>query len=110
MIHCASEEQARQVRDGLAARLAKVGLELYPDKTRIVYCKDADRRGSKPINDTFKGQLNLEQHGGHTPAGVWVRVVQRVLALTGSSLYQVGWPRRGGLTGGRSFRWLRDRS
>jgi hypothetical protein len=34
------------------------------------------------INDTFKGQLDLEQHGGHTPAGVWVRVVQRVLALT----------------------------
>ena len=38
VIHCASEEQARQVRDGLAARLAKVGLELHPDKTRIVYC------------------------------------------------------------------------
>jgi hypothetical protein len=34
------------------------------------------------INDTFKGQLDLEQHGGHTPAGVWVRVLQRVLALT----------------------------
>jgi hypothetical protein len=29
-----------------------------------------------------KGQLDLEQHGGHTPSGVWVRVVQRVLALT----------------------------
>jgi DDE family transposase len=34
------------------------------------------------INDTFKGQLDLEQHGGHTPAGVIVRVWQRVLALT----------------------------
>ena len=30
----------------------------------------------------FKGQLDLEQHGGHTPAGVWVRIMQRVLALT----------------------------
>jgi hypothetical protein len=34
------------------------------------------------INNTFKGQLDLEQHGGHTPAGVWVRVLQRILALT----------------------------
>jgi hypothetical protein len=34
------------------------------------------------VNDTFKGQLGLEQHGGHTPAGVTVRVLQRILALT----------------------------
>ena len=34
------------------------------------------------VNDTFKGQLDLERHGGHTPAGVWVRVLQRILALT----------------------------
>ena len=38
-----SEDQARQVQDGLAQRLATVGLELHPDKTRIVYCQDADR-------------------------------------------------------------------
>jgi hypothetical protein len=40
------------------------------------------RQVIESVNDTFKGQLDLEQHGGHTPAGVWVRVVQRVLALT----------------------------
>ena len=34
------------------------------------------------VNDTFKGQLNLEQHGGRTPAGVTARVLQRILALT----------------------------
>lgn len=34
------------------------------------------------INDTLKGQLDLETHGGHTPAGVIVRVSQRLLALT----------------------------
>jgi hypothetical protein len=34
------------------------------------------------VNDTFKGQLDLERHGGHTPAGVIVRVLQRILALT----------------------------
>ena len=40
------------------------------------------RQVIESINDTFKGQLDLEQHGGHTPTGVWVRVLQRVLALT----------------------------
>jgi hypothetical protein len=34
------------------------------------------------VNDTFKGQLDLERHGGHTPAGVLTRVIQRILALT----------------------------
>ncbi len=34
------------------------------------------------VNDTFKGQLDLERHGGHTPAGVLTRVAQRILALT----------------------------
>ena len=40
------------------------------------------RQVIESINDTFKGQLDLEAHGGHTPAGVVVRVWQRVLALT----------------------------
>jgi hypothetical protein len=31
--------------------------------------------------DTLKGQLGLEEHGGRTPAGVYVRVAQRLLAM-----------------------------
>jgi len=34
------------------------------------------------VNDTLKGQLDLERHGGHTPGGVVTRVLQRLLALT----------------------------
>ncbi|GII58535.1 transposase [Planotetraspora thailandica] len=34
------------------------------------------------VNDTLKGQLDLELHGGRTPLGVAVRVAQRILALT----------------------------
>lgn len=34
------------------------------------------------VNDTLKGQLDLEQHGGRTIEGVAVRVLQRILALT----------------------------
>lgn len=33
------------------------------------------------VNDTLKGQLDLDQHGGRTFEGVAVRVAQRVLAL-----------------------------
>jgi hypothetical protein len=40
------------------------------------------RQVIESINDTFKGQLDLERHGGHTPAGVMVRILQRILALT----------------------------
>jgi len=40
------------------------------------------RQVIESINDTFKGQLDLEQHGGRTKAGVIVRVWQRILALT----------------------------
>ena len=46
VIHCVSERQARLVRDAVARRLVAVGLELHPDKTRIVYCKDSRRRGT----------------------------------------------------------------
>jgi hypothetical protein len=40
------------------------------------------RQTIESIFDTAKGQLDLEAHGGHTLAGVAVRVYQRLLALT----------------------------
>jgi hypothetical protein len=40
------------------------------------------RQVIESINQTFKGQLDLERHGGKSPAGVMVRVLSRVLALT----------------------------
>jgi len=40
------------------------------------------RQTIESIFDTYKGQLNLEGHGGKTPTGVLVRVLQRILALT----------------------------
>jgi hypothetical protein len=40
------------------------------------------RQVIESINATFKSQLDLERHGGKTPAGVCARIAQRVLALT----------------------------
>ena len=50
------EYQARKVLAALHERMAEVGLELHPDKTRIVYCKDSNRRGShEHTSFTFLG-------------------------------------------------------
>jgi hypothetical protein len=40
------------------------------------------RQVIESVNETFKGQLNLEQHQGRRPRGVIARVMQRILALT----------------------------
>ncbi|HYA44145.1 MAG TPA: group II intron reverse transcriptase/maturase [Acidimicrobiales bacterium] len=45
LVHCKTEQQAQAVRAALEARFAECGLELHPDKTRIVYCKDGSRKG-----------------------------------------------------------------
>ena len=42
------------------------------------------RQVIESVNDTFKGQLDLERHGGRTRGGVIARVLQRILALTAS--------------------------
>lgn len=45
IVHCRSERQARMVLEAIRRRFEQCGLELHPTKTRIVYCKDDDRRG-----------------------------------------------------------------
>jgi RNA-directed DNA polymerase len=56
VVHCVTERQARQVREALTARLAELGLELHPGKTRIVYCKDSMRHGAyDTVTFTFLG-------------------------------------------------------
>ncbi|MFD8220001.1 group II intron maturase-specific domain-containing protein [Streptomyces sp. NPDC059697] len=46
VVHCVSERQAREVLTALGNRMEEVGLRLHPDKTKIVYCRDSNRRGS----------------------------------------------------------------
>jgi len=46
ILHCKTQQQAQIVLDAIIKRLAAVGLELNLDKTRIVYCKDSNRKGS----------------------------------------------------------------
>jgi len=44
IVHCRNESQAKSVLEAIRHRLAECGLELHSEKTRIVYCKDANRK------------------------------------------------------------------
>ncbi len=67
--HCNTEDQARSLRAAIADRLGALGLELHPDKTKVVYCKDAHRRGSHEhtsfdfLGFTFRGHLVCGRRG-----------------------------------------------
>ena len=66
----------------LATRL---GLRLLrPDRKDETYRNGnlgGIRQWIESVNQTLKGQLDLERHGGRTPAGVFTRVAQRLLAM-----------------------------
>lgn len=49
MIHCQTKLQAVELRKALEHRLRACGLELYPEKTKIVYCGRKERNKSYPL-------------------------------------------------------------
>lgn len=48
VVHCKTEQEARALRMAIEGRLKKCKLELHPEKTKIVYCKDTNRRKKSP--------------------------------------------------------------
>jgi hypothetical protein len=58
------------------------------------------RQTIESVFDTLKGQLSLERHGGRTPAGVIVRVLSRLIAMTAAIWHNdhTGQPVRRSLT------------
>lgn len=69
LCHCDTEHQARNLKEELEKRFADCGLELHPGKTRIVYCKDDDRRGRYPhekfdyLGYTFRARRSKNRFG-----------------------------------------------
>lgn len=47
--HCRTEHQARALLSHVKERLRRCRLEVHPQKTKIVYCKDAHRKGSGEV-------------------------------------------------------------
>ncbi|CAI3237667.1 MAG: group II intron reverse transcriptase/maturase [Clostridium sp.] len=51
VIHCKSEKEAKEIKEALTLRMQQCKLELHPQKTRIVYCKDEDRTQEYPLTE-----------------------------------------------------------
>jgi group II intron reverse transcriptase/maturase len=45
--HCRSEREALALRQALDRRFSECGLVLHPEKTRLVYCKDTNRKADR---------------------------------------------------------------
>ncbi len=68
----------KQLVDAMGLRL------LRPDRKDETYRNGnlgGVRQRIESVNQTLKGQLDLEAHGGRTPHGVFTRVAQRLLAM-----------------------------
>src|SRR5208283_6042859 len=57
--HCRSAEEAEALWSALEVRFATCRLVLHPQKTRIVYCKDTNRRGGFPKRLIALSQVRL---------------------------------------------------
>jgi group II intron reverse transcriptase/maturase len=76
--HCRTEAQAQSLRKELEQRFAQCRLKLHPQKTKIVYCKDGNRRGNYPhekfdfLGYTFRTRRSKNRWGkyfvGFSPA------------------------------------------
>ena len=71
IIHCSSKKQAESVLDLICKRLERCKLQLHPEKTRIVYCKDEDRKENVEsikfdfLGYTFRPRLAKNKYGKH---------------------------------------------
>ena len=69
VIHCKSQAQAEYVLRRVAERFQACGLELHPEKTRIVYCRDINRPADYPVVQftflgyTFRPRKAVDKYG-----------------------------------------------
>jgi len=69
LAHCVSLKQAESLLAMLNKQFAKYGLELHPEKTKIVYCKDGNRKGDHEhtsfdfLGYTFRARKAVDKHG-----------------------------------------------
>lgn len=69
VIHCGSEQEAKEVKAQLVQRLEACHLRLHPEKTKIAYCKDADRRNEYAntsfdfLGYTFRPRRSKNRYG-----------------------------------------------
>jgi RNA-directed DNA polymerase len=66
LIHCETEEEAKAVMAQLQIRLAECGLQMHPTKSKIIYCKDSNRKGEYPeVSFDFLGYQFRPRRAGN---------------------------------------------
>jgi RNA-directed DNA polymerase len=100
LVHCRSVKEAQVIKAALETRFAACRLEMHPTKTKIVYCKDSNRRGTydqtkftflgyefrpRPVRNSKTKQLFV----GFTPA-----VSSTALTAMRQKLRRLGFHRR----------------
>lgn len=102
LVHCKTEQQAQQLLIALKQRFQECGLELHPNKTKIVYCKDGRRKRNYPetqfnfLGYTFRKRRAKSDVGifaGFTPA-----VSQQALKAMREKTRQQNFQRRSDLS------------
>jgi RNA-directed DNA polymerase len=69
IVHCDTAAEAIKLKSEIARRMEQCGLELHPEKTKIVYCKDANRTGNHALHSfdflgfCFRPRLSRNRHG-----------------------------------------------
>jgi RNA-directed DNA polymerase len=72
IVHCTTEMEALKVMKALDERLQQCGLQMHPLKTKLVYCKDSNRRGQYPnISFDFLGYSFKPRMSKNSIRGVW---------------------------------------
>ncbi|MEW6352588.1 MAG: group II intron reverse transcriptase/maturase [Thermodesulfobacteriota bacterium] len=67
--HCRTRAEAEHLKQALEQRFVDCGLELHPEKTKIIYCQDDDRRQDYPVNSfdflgyTFRPRRSKSRRG-----------------------------------------------
>lgn len=71
VVHCRSKSEANSILKKLDERFKECGLELHPDKTKIVYCKDDFRKQNQGnikfdfLGYTFRPRRSKSKKGNH---------------------------------------------
>lgn len=52
VVHCKSKEEAEEILENLKSRLLECGLEIHPQKTKMVYCR-SDKFNGRHENESF---------------------------------------------------------
>ena len=69
IVHCSTESEALKLKASIAERLIECGLQLHPEKTKIAYCKDANRKLEHPVTSfeflgyCFRPRLSRNRYG-----------------------------------------------